>query len=136
MRALKFLLPLALFAGIAWFLLKGLDRDPREIPSPLVGRPAPAVSVPLLGGVAKKRFQPMIDVHLDFVEAELAGRPWIAGDVFTAADVMMSFPLQAARIRAGAGVARAATSAWLDKIQARAAYQAALERGGPFESLR
>jgi glutathione S-transferase len=92
--------------------------------------------VPLLGGVAKKRFQPMIDVHLDFVESELARRPWIAGDVFTAADVIMSFPLQAARTRAGASVARSATSAWLDKIQARAAYRAALARGGPFENLR
>ncbi|MFO0630420.1 MAG: glutathione S-transferase [Polyangiales bacterium] len=92
--------------------------------------------IPLLGGVAKKRFQPMIDVHLDYVEAELAGRPWIAGDSFTAADVMMSFPLQAARARAGGGSARPATAAWLETIQARPAYKAALARGGPFENLR
>jgi cytochrome c biogenesis protein CcmG/thiol:disulfide interchange protein DsbE len=46
MRALKFLIPLALFAGIAWFLLKGLDNDPRNIPSPLIDKPAPAVSLP------------------------------------------------------------------------------------------
>jgi len=43
MRALKFLVPLLIFVGISWFLLKGLSRDPREIPSPLVGKPAPAV---------------------------------------------------------------------------------------------
>ncbi|HPU50043.1 MAG TPA: DsbE family thiol:disulfide interchange protein [Burkholderiaceae bacterium] len=49
MRVLKFIIPLALFAGITWFLLKGLDRDPREIPSPLIGKPAPAVVVPVLG---------------------------------------------------------------------------------------
>ena len=48
MRALKFLIPLLVFAGISWFLLKGLSRDPREIPSPLVGKPAPAVSLPRL----------------------------------------------------------------------------------------
>lgn len=48
MRALKFLIPLLVFAGISWFLLEGLSRDPREIPSPLVGKPAPAVSLPRL----------------------------------------------------------------------------------------
>ena len=48
MRALRFAVPLALFAAIAWFLLKGLERDPRAIPSPLLGKPAPAVTLPLL----------------------------------------------------------------------------------------
>jgi len=48
MRALKFLIPLALFVGIAWFLLKGLDKDPRKIPSPLVDKPAPMVTLPML----------------------------------------------------------------------------------------
>ncbi|AXJ96375.1 MULTISPECIES: glutathione S-transferase family protein [unclassified Sphingomonas] len=88
--------------------------------------------VPLLGKPAMKRIQPMIDVHLDYVEGELAQRPWFAGDVFTAADVMMSFPIEAARSRAGLDTARPATIAWLDKIHARPAYQAALERGGPY----
>jgi len=49
MRALKFLIPLLVFAGIGWFLFRGLDRDPREIPSPLIGKPAPQVSLPVLG---------------------------------------------------------------------------------------
>jgi glutathione S-transferase len=59
--------------------------------------------VPLLGRPAQKRIQPMIDVHLDFVEAELAGRPWFAGEAISAADVMMSLPLEAARARGGLG---------------------------------
>lgn len=88
--------------------------------------------VPLLGKPAMKRIQPMIDVHLDYVEGELAQRPWFAGDVFTAADVMMSFPIEAARSRAGLDTARPATIAWLDKIHARPAYQAALAKGGPY----
>ena len=54
MRALKFLIPLALFAGIAWFLLKGLNNDPRKIPSPLIGKPAPAVSLPLLADPSQR----------------------------------------------------------------------------------
>ena len=88
--------------------------------------------VPLLGTLAQKRFQPMIDVHLDYVESELANRPWFASDQLTAADVMMSFPLEAARARAGLGASRPATIAWLDKVHARPAYQRALERGGPY----
>lgn len=88
--------------------------------------------IPLLGKSAAKRIQPMIDVHLDYVEAELAQRAWFAGNGFTGADVMMSFPLEAARSRAGLDASRPATIAWLDKIHARPAYQAALERGGPY----
>ena len=46
----KFLIPLALFFGVVAFLAVGLKRDPREIPSPLVGKPAPAFSLPTLTG--------------------------------------------------------------------------------------
>ena len=88
--------------------------------------------IPLLGGRVAKRVQPMIDVHLDYVEAELATRPWFAGDQISAADVMMSFPLEAARARAGLDASRPATIAWLDKVHARPAYQRALERGGAY----
>lgn len=88
--------------------------------------------VPLFGKSAQKRVQPMIDRHLDYIEGELASRPWFAGDAFTAADVMMSFPLEAARGRAGLDASRPATIAWLDKIHARPAYQAALNKGGTY----
>lgn len=88
--------------------------------------------VPLLGGMAQKKFQPMVDVHLDYVETELAGRPWFAGKEFTAADVMMSFPLEAAVKRADATEGRPHIAAWLAKIHARPAYQAALKAGGPY----
>ena len=47
MKALRFALPVAIFAAIAWFLLKGLDRDPRAIPSPLIDKPAPVFSLPV-----------------------------------------------------------------------------------------
>ncbi|MFX8235086.1 glutathione binding-like protein, partial [Acinetobacter baumannii] len=65
-------------------------------------------------------------------ESELASRPWFAGDEISAADVMMSFPLEAARARAGLNASRPATIAWLDKIPARPAYQTALAKGGPY----
>lgn len=88
--------------------------------------------VPIFGKTAQKKIQPMIDVHLDYVEAELAQRPWFVGDAMTAADIMMSFPLEAARGRAGLDGGRPATIAWIDKIHARPAYQAALAKGGPY----
>jgi glutathione S-transferase len=88
--------------------------------------------IPLFGRLALKRIQPMIDVHLDFIEAELAQRPWFAGDRLSAADVIMSFPLEAARSRGGLDGARPRTIAWLDRVHARPAYARALERGGPY----
>ncbi|MCW2362912.1 MULTISPECIES: glutathione S-transferase family protein [Sphingobium] len=88
--------------------------------------------IPLVGKVAVKRIQPMIDVHLDYVEAELSRRPWFAGNQISGADVMMSFPLEAARSRGGLDESRPATIAWLDRVQSRPAYQRALEAGGPY----
>ena len=58
MRALKFLIPLLIALGIGWFLMRGLDRDPREIPSPLVGKPVPQVSLPVLGNDAAGPWTP------------------------------------------------------------------------------
>ena len=88
--------------------------------------------IPLFGKRALKRIRPMVDVHLDYVEAELASRPWFAGDEMTAADIMMSFPLEAARSRAGLDSSRPATIAWLARVHARPAYRTALKKGGPY----
>lgn len=89
--------------------------------------------IPLVGKTAQKRMQPMIDVHLDYIESELATRPWFAGETFSGADIMMSFPLEAACDRGGLDASRPATIAWLEAIHARAAYQTALARGGPYK---
>ena len=88
--------------------------------------------IPVMGKIAIKTIQPMIDSHLDFVEAELKQHAWFAGDVMSAADVMMSFPLEAARSRGGLDDTRPAAIAWLDKVHARPAYQTALHKGGPY----
>lgn len=88
--------------------------------------------IPVLGKTAIKKFHPMIDRHLDYVESELARSSWFAGEQMTAADIMMSFPLEAARARAGLDERRPATMAWLERIHARPAYQAALAKGGPY----
>jgi glutathione S-transferase len=86
----------------------------------------------VLGRPARKPIQAMLDVHLDWLETELADRPWFAGKDFTAADVMMSFPLEAARHRGGLDESRPNLLDWLERIHARPAYGRALERGGPY----
>jgi glutathione S-transferase len=86
----------------------------------------------LLGRPARKPIQKMLDRHLDWLETELSGRPWFAGQAFTAADVMMSFPLEASRHRAGLDESRPNLIDWLERIHARPAYGAALRKGGAY----
>jgi glutathione S-transferase len=86
----------------------------------------------LLGRPAKKPLLAMFRQHLDWLESELATRPWFVGEEFTAADVMMSFPLEAARQRAGLGPSHPNLLDWLERIHARPAYAEALKRGGPY----
>lgn len=85
----------------------------------------------LLGRPARAPLLKMFGVHLDWLDSELAGRPWFAGDDFSAADVMMSFPIEAARARAGAET-RLNLMDWLERCHARPAYARALARGGPY----
>ena len=66
MKSLKFLIPLALFIVLALFLAVGLKLDPREVPSPLIDKPAPAFTAPLLS-------KP--DVTMG--KQDLAGKVWL-----------------------------------------------------------
>jgi glutathione S-transferase len=86
----------------------------------------------ILGRPARAPVQKMLDGHLDWLETELADRDWFAGDEFSAADVMMSFPLEAARARAGLDHRRPNLIDWLERIHARPAYGDALAKGGPY----
>jgi glutathione S-transferase len=86
----------------------------------------------LLGRPARKPLLGMFAEHLAWLDSELSTRDWFAGDAFSAADVMMSFPLEAARKRAGLDERFPNLLAWLDRIHARPAYQRALVTGGPY----
>jgi glutathione S-transferase len=89
-----------------------------------------------IAGRAKSAFiGPQINLHLDYMEQELGKTPWFAGNDFTAADVQMSFPLEAASARAGFGPTRPKLTAFLERIHARPAYTRALEKGGPYDLL-
>ena len=111
--------------------------------------PASAVARRIADRVLDSFVMPNIARQLNFMEAELAGRDWFAGADFTAADIQMSFPLEAAANRVGAGVgaarqsaarpgavlpiaARPGLSAFLERVHARDAYRRALQRGGPY----
>jgi len=86
-----------------------------------------AVTAPVLAGFV----EPNIARQLAFIESHLAVSTWFAGPEFTAADIMMSFPLEAAAQRADMS-AMPKIAAFLGDIHARPAYVRALERGGPY----
>ncbi|MFK7987432.1 MAG: glutathione S-transferase [Sandaracinaceae bacterium] len=76
-----------------------------------------------------------IRAHLDFLESELGDRPFFCGDALTAADIQLSFPLDAAAARGGLERHRR-LRAFVERIHARPAYQRALSRGGPYDLAR
>lgn len=111
-------------------LLLKLVFDEIEKKSPLLVRP---IAKGISAQVKKLLITPNLRQHLDFLEAELAQGPWFAGKAFSAADVQMSFPIEAAAARAGLDGSRPRLMAWLERIHGRPAYQRALDKGGPFE---
>ncbi|MEY8876321.1 MAG: glutathione S-transferase family protein [Leptothrix sp. (in: b-proteobacteria)] len=98
-------------------------------PMPFFAKPiAKAIAHHVLAGFV----DPNLRNQLAFMESELATRDWFAGDAFSAADVMMSFPLEAAAHRAGLNPTdHPQLVDFLARIHARPAYGRALERGGP-----
>lgn len=90
---------------------------------------------PVANGISRtmnqRMIQPQLDSHIGYWESELGKSGWFAGDQFSAADIMMSFPLEAAAARAGAA-SRPHIAAFLQRIHGREAYQRAITRGGPY----
>ena len=80
--------------------------------------------------------QPNITRQLDYMEAELNRSTWFAGNEFSAADIQMSFPVEAAAARGGLDANRPRLMEFLNRIHGREAYRTALERGGEFKLLR
>lgn len=98
--------------------------------------PMPFFVRPIARGIAAKVRENYLDANvrrnLDFMEATLASRDWFCSDEMTAADVQMSFAVEAAEVRTNLRESYPRLAAYLDRVRARPAYQAALERGGPF----
>jgi glutathione S-transferase len=97
--------------------------------SPLLMRPmVKAISKQLMARIV----DPRLKLHMAFWEQELGKAEWFCGNEFTAADVQMSFPLEAASARGGLENGHPKCMAFLEKIHARPAYHRALVRGGPY----
>jgi glutathione S-transferase len=100
--------------------------------------PMPFFVRPIARGIADKALSgfvaPQVKLHLDYMENELNRQPWFAGEAFSAADIQMSFPVEAAAARAGMEKYPHLQS-FLQRIHKRPAYQRALEQGGPFDLL-
>jgi glutathione S-transferase len=99
---------------------------------------APGLVRPLIKSVFKtadaRIVEPQLKAHIALWEAELSKSEWFAGNEFSAADIMMSFPCEAAAQRAGAKE-KPRITAFLDRIHSRPAYQAALKTGGPYNLM-
>jgi glutathione S-transferase len=100
--------------------------------------PMPFFVKPVAKGISDKVMKtfvgPQVELHLDYMEGELGKSRWFAGDGFSAADIQMSFPVEAASARYGLDD-KPNLRAFLQRIHARPAYRKALEQGGPFDLL-
>ncbi len=98
--------------------------------------PAPFFVKPIIRRIADTAMNtfinPQLARHLDYMEGELGRSPWFAGSEMTAADIQMSFPLEAAASRAGLDKSRPRLMDFLQRIHSRPAYRKALERGGEY----
>ncbi len=101
-------------------------------PMPFFVRPIARL---IVDRVRQSFIEPQIALHLGYLEAELEKSLWFVDSEFTAADIQMSFPLEAAAARSGLDISRPKLMDFLDRIHARPAYRRALERGGEYELL-
>ncbi len=101
------------------------ERVPKG-PMPFFVRPVARL---ITSKVNEKFLGPQIARHLDYIESHLGQHEWFAGE-FSAADIQMSYPLEAASSRVDLAGYPAIRS-FLERCRADEAYQTALERGGP-----
>ncbi|GLQ99621.1 glutathione S-transferase family protein [Dyella mobilis] len=113
-------------------LLKLVFRRVETAPVPFFVRP---VAKGIAGKVQAAFVDPQIALHLAYLEGELAKADWFGGADFSVADIVMSFPLEAAAARAGLDGRYPRLQAFLQRIHARPAYRKALDRGGQYNLL-
>jgi glutathione S-transferase len=103
-------------------------------------RRAPGLLRPLVRKVSTQALtalvNPQLKQHMAFWESELQKSEWFAGDEFTAADIQMSFPVQAAAARGPLEQGHPRAMDFLERIEKRPAYQRAMEKGGPYKVNR
>jgi glutathione S-transferase len=79
----------------------------------------------------RPRIDQQLQSHFQYMEDRLLPSGWFVGDGLTGADIMMSFPAEAA-VKMGQAADKPKLTAYVTAIHARPAYQSALEKGGPY----
>ena len=101
--------------------------------------PMPFFIKPIAKGIAGKVRASYLDANvkrnLEFMEETLSQSKWFCGEQFTAADVQMSFALEAAEVRTNLADAYPHLAGFLKAARARPAYKAALDRGGHYDLM-
>lgn len=101
--------------------------------------PMPFFAKPVARGIVAKVRDGYLDrnvsKNLAFMESALDGADWFCGNAMTAADIQMSFPVEAAEVRTSLDRDYPRLRSFLERVRARPAYRRALEKGGPYELM-
>jgi len=93
--------------------------------------PVKPIAKVIADSVFKRFINPQLKTHFDWIESELGKRTWFAGDELTAADIQMSYGMEAIAARVPDAPQR--IKDWVARAHERPAYKRALERGGAYE---
>lgn len=109
------------------------------IMSRIATAPMPFFVKPVANGIVEKVRQgylsPNIKRNLEYMNTVLGKTTWFCGDELSAADIQMSFPLEAADVRTSLSKDYPNLKAFLERMQAQPAYRAALKKGGPYKLM-
>ena len=108
-------------------LIKFIFSKLSEPPTPIFLRP---VGKAFAAGIGRLLLNPQLKASFDFMESTLSKHKWFAGEEFSAADIQMSYPVEAAVSRAGVDNQYPKLQAFLANIRSRPAFQRAFDKGG------
>jgi len=106
------------------------------IMSRIENAPMPFFVKPIARGIVSKvrdgYLDPNLQRNLEYMDAMLSKSSWFCGDQLTAADIQMSFAAEAAEVRSDLANHYPSIEGFLTRMRAMPAYQAALDKGGPY----
>ena len=111
-----------------WLVMKLVFMTIPKQPMPFFVRP---IARTLCGNVQAKLIDPNLTTALAFINDHLGRNTWFAGDAISIADFQMSFAVEAALSRTDAAAPHPHLKAYLQRMQARPAYQRGIAKGGP-----
>jgi glutathione S-transferase len=115
-----------------YLLLKLVTRRMKQAKVPFFVKP---IARKIADKLAGDFVDPNLARHVEFLGKHLARHRWFAGDELTAADIQMSFPVEALVARGGDLAPPAKLAEFVQRIKERPAFQRALAKGGPYEVM-